>query len=67
MSLFLYRLPFTLLFLFRLRFPFLFPFLFLFRIPVSGFSRCLIERRIMCNNYKQKLLFIQNISPILIG
>ena len=39
MSLFLYRLPFTLLFLFRCRFRFRFPFPFLFRIPVSGFSR----------------------------
>ena len=42
MSLFLYRFPFTLLFLFRcrflFRFRFLFPFPFLFRIPVSGFS-----------------------------
>ena len=38
-SLFLYRFPFTLLFLFRCCFRFLFPFPFLFRIPVSGFSR----------------------------
>ena len=43
MSLFLYWLPFTLLFPFRCRFPFRFPFPFLFRIPVSSFSDALFS------------------------
>ena len=55
MSLFLYRFPFTLPFLFRCRFRvwfrFLFPFPFLFRIPVSGFSRRPNNKRLYLVSY----------------